>query len=585
MTNTHYVHKKIRLGDLLVEQKIISQAQLEEALVEQKKSGRKLGRVLVESGYVGEERLLDLLSRQLNIPHINLNKFPFKSEVVHLIPEIYARRFRAVALFAVGDTVLVGMSDPTNIFAYDEIVRIVGKPVQLAVVSEEHLLQTLDHVYRKQAEINAFAEQLHEELAVSDRNADDILESAGVGDAPVVKLLQSLFEDALQIGASDIHIEPDETELRVRLRVDGQLQEQIMDEKRIAQAIVLRLKLMAGLNVAEKRIPQDGRVSINVKSHNLDVRISTMPTQHGESIVMRLLDQSAGVLTLDKLGMPTLLQTRFEAAIRRPYGMVLVTGPTGSGKTTTIYSALQLLNEAKTKIITVEDPVEYRLPRLNQVQVNAEIGLTFAKVLRSALRQDPDVILVGEMRDTETAEIGVRAALTGHLLLSSLHTNDAVSAITRLIDMGVPSYLLASALHAVVAQRLVRKVCPDCRGPATLTPQISAWLRANNIETSSQTPFVHGSGCNHCNFTGYRGRIGVYELLEIDEAMARALARDDISEFTACSHRAPGFRSLSAVALDYALQGLISVDEVLRISAQAPGTLEVPANPPAFAVA
>ncbi|MEX2353007.1 MAG: GspE/PulE family protein, partial [Gammaproteobacteria bacterium] len=411
------IRKKIRLGDLLVEHKFISQAQLEEALADQKSSGRKLGKILIENGYVKEEDMLQVLSTQLKIPFIDLMHYKFKPDIVKRIPEIQARRFRAVALAEDDKGILIGMADPTNIFAYDELSRLLDTPIRLAVVRESDLLKTIDTVYRKTEQIFGFAEELSDELVEGDIDLAEMLSSADVADAPVVKLLQSLFEDAVQIKASDIHIEPDETVLRIRQRVDGLLQEHVVDEVRIAPSLVLRLKLMANLDISEKRLPQDGRFSIRIQDHVIDVRMSTMPVQYGESVVMRLLDQSGGILKLDDLGMPTDIRKRFVNVIRRPHGMMLVTGPTGSGKTTTLYSALSLLNDAEKKIITVEDPVEYRLERINQVQVKTDIGLTFSRVLRSALRQDPDIILIGEMRDEETAEIGIRAAMTGHMVL------------------------------------------------------------------------------------------------------------------------------------------------------------------------
>ncbi len=559
--------KKIRLGDLLIQHKLISQAQLEQALEGQKKSGQKLGRVLIEDGYLTEDQMLEALSEQLKIPFVDLLHYKFKPEVIKLIPEIQSRRFRAVALSTDDTGVLVGMADPTNIFAYDELSRILKKPIKLAVVREIDLLKTIDTVYRKTDQISDFAEQLNEELTEGDIDLGALLADADVNEAPVVKLLASLFEDAIQINASDIHIEPDEKVIRIRQRVDGVLQEHTMDEIRIAPALVLRLKLMAGLDISEKRLPQDGRFSLKVKDHNIDIRLSTMPVQYGESVVMRLLDQTGGTLDLNAIGMPEPLLNRFEKLIRRPHGMILVTGPTGSGKTTTLYAALQTLNIAEKKIITVEDPVEYKLPRINQVQINSDIGLTFATVLRSALRQDPDIVLIGEMRDEETAEIALRAAMTGHLVLSTLHTNDAVSTVNRLMDMGIKSYLLASALHAILAQRLVRRVCQSCAQPAELTGQQKGWLNSFVNEKQFNVTFKKGIGCAHCNNTGYRGRIGVYELLEFDKALSNILSHGDSSHFMKEAQNSRNFRPLNMVALQYAVEGITTMDEVIRISA------------------
>ncbi|MBM2830842.1 MAG: biosis protein MshE [Gammaproteobacteria bacterium] len=408
---------------------------------------------------------------------------------------------------------------------------------------------------------------MSDELAESDIDLGALLSSADVTDAPVVKLLYSLFEDALQIHASDIHIEPDEDVLRIRQRVDGVLQEHTMTETRIAPSLVLKLKLMAGLDISEKRMPQDGRFSVNVKEHNIDVRISTMPVQYGESVVMRLLDQTGGTLDLNSLGMPDTILKRFERLIRRPHGMILVTGPTGSGKTTTLYAALKTLNSPEKKIITIEDPVEYRLSRINQIQVKIDIGLSFARVLRSALRQDPDIILIGEIRDEETAEIGLRAAMTGHMVLSTLHTNDSVSTVNRLMDMGIKGYLLSSALHAILAQRLVRRICQSCAQAADLNLQQQAWLKIHGNESVFNTTFKLGMGCGHCNYTGYQGRIGVYELLEFDQALSDALSQGDTASFGNMARSMAGFRPLNMVALQYAIEGLTSMDEVMRISA------------------
>ncbi len=569
--------KKIRLGDLLVENRVISEAQLQLALSEQKKTGRKLGRTLIDNGFISEDELLEFLSKQLDIPYVDLTHYSFDPDTVRLLPEIYARRLRALALDASKSEILVGMADPTNIFAYDELSRILKRPVQIAVVREVELLRTIDLVYRRTDEISSFAQELRDELSDGDIDLSELVAGEDLTDAPVVKLLQSMFEDGVQTRASDIHIEPDETVLRFRQRIDGVLHEQVMDEKRIASALVLRLKLMAGLNISEKRLPQDGRFSIKVKDHTVDVRLSTMPVAHGESVVMRLLDQSTGILRLEQLGMPPELRTRFESLVRRSHGMVLVTGPTGSGKTTTLYSTLSLLNTAQTKIITVEDPVEYRLPRINQVQINPRIDLTFGRVLRAALRQDPDIVLVGEMRDEETAEIGVRAAMTGHMVLSTLHTNDAISTVNRLMDMGIKSYMLASALHAVLAQRLVRRTCGSCKESYELDANATAWVVANGGESALESEYQRGHGCPHCNNSGYSGRIGVYELLETDQDMSQALAHGESARFGVLARSARGYRSLEHVALEYAQAGITTIDEAMRISVDIDG--RVPARP------
>lgn len=558
--------KKIRIGDLLVQNQLITDAQLGDALAAQKTSGKKLGRALIDLGLVEEDQLLGLLSQQLDVPFIKLNDFDFQPEITQRLPETYARRFRAVVLSEESGQLMVGMADPTDIFGFDELSRILKQPLQLAVVREGELLESLDMLYRRTSEIASLAEELSEELGDQSVNLD-LLEPTGAEDAPVVKLLTSIFEDAVQVRASDIHIEPDETVLRIRQRVDGVLQEHVMNERSIASALVLRLKLMSGLNISEKRLPQDGRFNINIKGRSIDVRISTLPAQHGESVVMRLLDQSEGAIDLDGVGMPADILRQFRRQVQRPHGLVLVTGPTGSGKTTTLYGALQELNSAEKKIITVEDPVEYTLPRITQVQVHEAIGFGFSTVLRSSLRQDPDILLIGEIRDQETAEIAVRASLTGHLVLSTLHTNDAITSAMRLIDVGLEGYLVASALRAVVAQRLVRRICTSCKQSYQPTTQEHIGLRGLLQDRDPATlQFFQGVGCSQCNHSGYRGRIGIFELLVIDSTLADALRSADPLAFAKAARAQPDFRPLAQCALDYANEGLTSLDEVFRVS-------------------
>ena len=557
--------KKIRIGDLLVESGEINEDQLKEALREQKQSGQRLGRTLIDLGFVTEQRMLEVLARQLHIPLIDLRHYHYDAETVRRLPEQHARRFRAI-LLADNDKALVGFADPTDLFAQDEITQLLGKPVEAAVVREADLLEVFDQVYRRTSQISSLAEELGEELS-DDFDVAQLSGADEVTDAPVIRLLQNLFEDAVQVGASDIHIEPDEDCLRIRQRIDGELQEQVMNERRIAPALVLRLKLMSGLDISEKRMPQDGRFNIRVRGRSIDVRLSTMPVQHGESVVMRLLDQSSDALTLDHLGMPDDILQRFRRVLHHPHGMVLVTGPTGSGKTTTLYGALTELNAPQKKIITVEDPVEYRLPRINQVQVKPEIGLDFAAVLRSALRQDPDIVLVGEMRDQETAEIGLRAAMTGHLVLSTLHTNDAVSTAARLLDMDAEGYLLAAALRAIIAQRLVRRICDNCKQAYEPDEHEKAWLRAHRPSLQHQT-FHAGTGCPKCNNTGYRGRIGVFEYLEPTGEMLDALRTEDATAFVRAVRQNDAFYPMVDNALDYAARGVTTLAEVMRIIGQ-----------------
>lgn len=557
---------KMRLGDLLVHENIITNDQLMDALASQKQTGRKLGDTLIEQSALSERQLLQFLAQQLDVPFLDISQNKIDPNVATLLPEVHARRLRALIIEDRGSSVLLGMSDPADLSGLDQLERMLSpKRIELAIVLESQIFDAFDALYRRTAEIESFASQLEEEYEESSSFdlSTNVLDEGG--DATVGKLLQSVFEDAVQMRASDIHIEPEEKQLRIRQRIDGVLQEKVLKENKIASAMVLRLKLMAGLDISEKRVPQDGRFNLNISGHNIDVRMSTMPVQYGESVVMRLLDQSAGLLSLEQTGMPAHIVERVRLQINRPHGMVLVTGPTGSGKTTTLYAALSELNQASKKIITVEDPVEYRLPRVNQVQINAKIDLTFSKVLRTALRQDPDIMMVGEMRDQETVEIGLRGAITGHLVLSTLHTNDAITSALRLIDMGAAGFLVGSALRAVIAQRLVRKVCDLCAVEYHADEQELFWL--NNLvgEKAKTSTFKQGKGCQSCQNTGYKGRVGVFEILEMNEKMMAALKKNDSELFAKYSKENPSFTPLAKAAFEYAAQGVTTVEEVLRL--------------------
>ncbi len=560
--------EKVRLGDLLVQQKLISFEQLQFVLEQQKRSGRKLGRVLADNGFVTEDQISETLAKQLNIPYINLKYYNANLEIVRRLPENQARRFRALALEDRNGAILVGMTDPTDLFAFDEIARILKRDIDVAVVTEGQLLETVDRVYRRTDEISGLAREVSEDLGEGYIDFGALSDTVGVEEAPVVKLLQTVFEDAVQIGASDVHIEPMETRLHIRFRIDGALHLQTEADSKISGSIALRLKLMSGLDISEKRLPQDGRFNIRVREQAVDVRISTMPTQYGESVVMRLLNQSGSFLTLDKLGMPPDMLKRFREIIQRSNGMVLVTGPTGSGKTTTLYAGLAEINTIDQKIITVEDPVEYRLPGINQVQVNEKIELSFTRVLRSALRQDPDVILIGEMRDAETAQIGMRAAMTGHLVFSTLHTRDSGGTLFRLVDMGVPKYMVASSVQAVLAQRLLRRVCESCGEVHQPTPQEIEWMEAEGVARGNWGTLKHGRGCSHCNGTGYHGRMGVYEMLEMTQDLADAASHADNTQFMQAARSHLKGRTLLDAALHEMKLGHTSIAEVMRISNQ-----------------
>lgn len=554
-----------RLGDLLVEEGIISEPQVEQALAHQKQTGRKLGDTLIQLGFLTESQMLNFLSQQLSLPLIDLGRANIDVEAVQLLPEVHARRLRALIVGRQGDVLRVAMSDPADLFAQESLLsQLQHYTIDFVIAPERQLVDGFDRYYRRTKEIASFAEQLHAEHQTTDSFDFSFGDDEDSDEVTVVKLINSLFEDAIQVGASDIHIEPDAGVLRLRQRIDGVLHETLLNEVNIASALVLRLKLMANLDISEKRLPQDGRFNIRAKGQSVDIRMSTMPVQHGESVVMRLLNQTSGVRKLEESGLPEDLLLRLRKQLRRPHGMILVTGPTGSGKTTTLYGALSELNEPGKKIITAEDPVEYRLERVNQVQVNSKINLDFSTILRTFLRQDPDIILVGEMRDQETVEIGLRAALTGHLVLSTLHTNDAIDSALRMMDMGAPGYLVASAVRAVVAQRLVRKICPDCSGHDEVDEARHQWL-VSRFPNQQSAKFFKGMGCQNCNLTGYRGRVGVFEMLELENHMMDALRSSDAVEFARQARLSTSYKPLLASAMELALEGVVSLDEVMNL--------------------
>lgn len=557
--------KKSNLGSLLLEQNLITQDQLDIALSEQKATGKRLGKVLIDLKYVEENALLQLISKQLRVPYINLRNYSIDLEVFHLLSEFDARRLLSIVINKDEHGLLVGMVDPSDVLAYDELERILQQPIHTAIVAQSDLERTIDINYRRELEISNLSQELSIEMSGTDYDITQLGEGSSLADAPVVKLLQSIFEDAAQVGASDVHIEPDENVLRLRLRIDGVLHEQLLKQTKISDALSLRLKLMAGLNIAEKRIPQDGRFSIKIRNKKFDVRLSSMPSQYGESVVMRLLNQSTELLNLSQMGIPKNTLKELQKIIGLPHGLLLITGPTGSGKTTTLYAMLSELNTPNVKIITVEDPVEYRLPRVTQVQVQQLIDLSFSRILRSALRQDPDIIMIGELRDKETVEIALRAAMTGHFVFATLHTNDAISSVERLIDMGGESYLVASILQGVIAQRLVRRICLNCIEDWELTPQEETWLASVAHFSREGIVFKRGSGCSFCHQTGYKGQIGVFELLTMNHKLADALRRENTSEFLNIANDEIKSQTLVINGLNLAANGTTTVEEVMRI--------------------
>ncbi len=518
-----------RLGDLLVKEKIITPEQLEQANKVQKEQSCRLGSALVKLGFLTDEDVTNFLSRQYGVPAINLSYFEIDPAVVKLIPFETAKRYQILPLSRVGASLTIAMVDPTNVFAMDDIKFMTGFNIEPVVASESSILagiekaysagkeEDLEAVMQSMSEMNEsdveLNEQSEQELALSE------LEKAA-DEAPVVKLVNVVLGDAVKRGASDIHIEPYEKEFRVRFRIDGVLQSIMTPPLKLKDAITSRLKIMAKLDISEKRLPQDGRIMLKMniagRKKQLDFRVSTLPTLWGEKIVLRLLDKENLRLDMTKLGFEAESLVKFEKAILKPYGMVLVTGPTGSGKTNTLYSSISRLNQPDTNIMTAEDPVEFQLQGVNQVQMKEQIGLNFAAALRSFLRQDPNIILVGEIRDFETAEIAIKAALTGHLVLSTLHTNGAPETITRLMNMGIEPFLVATLVHLICAQRLVRRICKDCIEPIDVPPQ--TLIDAGFTPEESKTIKIQkGKGCTVCNSTGYKGRCGLYEVMEVDD--------------------------------------------------------------------
>ncbi len=574
--------KRLRIGDVLVQSGIVTNNDIEQALEYSKQMNLKLGKAIVALGLATESDICIALGQQLGMTvYTDLSRINIDESVVQLIKENTARQKRVLAISRTPNPVTGSMivkvliADPLDYPARDEIIdKLEPNEVEFAIAPEGEIVRYLPQLYRNTEAIQKIAGQLQQEVQSSafDVGPDLLAVNDSSSDVAVVNLLRTMFEDAVNFNASDIHIEPDEHELRIRQRIDGSLTEQVLSNVDIASAISLRLKLMAGLDISEKRLPQDGRFPITIGGSNIDVRVSILPSQYGESIVMRLLNQSNGILSLDTIGMPADILARFRLQLHQPYGMILVTGPTGSGKTTTLYGALNELNVPQVKIITAEDPVEYRLPRITQVQINHKIGLGFAEVLRSCLRQDPDILLVGEMRDQETSEIGLRGSMTGHLVLSTLHTNDAVSSSLRLIDMGAPGYLVAGSLRAVLAQRLVRRVCPKCKCECKPTQQQMKYITDSlgiSMAEQEQEHFVNGNGgkgCSYCNYTGYKGRIGVFELLVINQDMMDALRREDHQLFAQLARQDPSYEPLAKVAYNYAKQGITSIEEVMRVA-------------------
>ena len=563
-----------RLGDLLVAEGLVTEPMLKEALAEQKGKMDKLGSILVRLGFINEEQLIGFLSRQYGIPSITLSNVEVDTETLRLVPPPIARKYEVLPVKRIGGTLTLAMSDPTNIFALDDIAFMTNLQILPVVAPQAAIRKAIEKHYEVQqasmsdmmTEITADAtnvEVVEEEEPASAVNVFELKESAD--EAPVVKLVNMVLADAIRKGASDLHWEPYEKVFRIRFRIDGVLHEMLAPPKRLEPAIISRLKIMSNLDISERRIPQDGRIKLRYGTREIDFRVSVLPTIFGEKAVLRILDKDALKLDLTQLGFDGWSMDKFTHAIHQPYGMVLITGPTGSGKTTTLYSAIHTINSPEHNIMTAEDPVEYNLKGVNQVQVNDGVGRTFAAVLRSFLRQDPDVILVGETRDLETAQISIRAALTGHLVFTTLHTNDCPSTIARLFDMGVQPFLLSSSLLVILAQRLGRKICKDCKQP--IDAHEDDLIPYGHVATGvGKTQFFKGKGCQTCNFTGMKGRVAIYEVMPISEEMREMILKNGSTADLRALAQQQGMKTLRQAGLAKVLEGTTTIEEVLRVT-------------------
>lgn len=549
-----------RLGDLLVESGLITEEKLKEALRIQKNTGKKLGEVLTEEGIISEGQIIEVLEFQLGIPHMDLEKHYIDPEIPRLINENLARRYLLIPVKKEKNRLIVAMTDPLNIFALDDVKIATGFNVESVISTKQNILNAIDEYYGKQNAEKAI-EDFKKQYDVEDISDfdDELLDE--INNAPVVRLVNSIIKQAVKSSASDIHIEPFEDALRVRFRIDGDLQEIMNPSKSTHSAIVTRIKIMGKMNIAEKRLPQDGRIEIVIDNKEIDLRISVLPTVYGEKIVIRLLDRSNFLMSRNDLGFTKENAELFESIIKNPNGIILVTGPTGSGKTTTLYTILRELNKINKNIITVEDPVEYRLTGVNQVPVNVKAGLTFANALRSILRQDPDTIMIGEIRDSETAQIAVRAAITGHLVLSTMHTNDTASTVARLTDMGIEPYLVSSSMVGVVAQRLARKICTYCK-----ERYIPTTSEKNILNIEEDIVLYRGKGCSYCNSTGYKGRTAIHEVMPVVKEIRMKIDKRESADTIREIARDNGTISLYENCRELVLKGITTIDEMLKVT-------------------
>ena len=551
--------KTKQLGELLLEEGLITDEQMTDAVEEQRRTGLSLGRVLISKGHVTEANLISLMAKRIGMEFVDLTEVSVDPSAAGLIPENLAKRYKALPIAFDEQKLVVAMSDPSNVFAIDDIRTLTGRDVKPVVATGTDILAAISRLQRLDHSLEDSLQDVEGEAETEEERIDLVEE------APIVKLVNMLITQAVQDRASDIHIEPQEKDLRVRYRIDGVLHEVMRPAKNVQSAILSRLKIMGEMDIAERRLPQDGRVGLVVGGKAIDLRVASLPTVHGEKIVMRILDKSSVLLKLEDLGFLEQNFSRFQEAYTKPYGMILVTGPTGSGKSTTLYATLNILNKEDRNIITVEDPVEYRLPGVNQVQVNVKAGLTFASALRSILRSDPDIVLIGEIRDRETAQIAIEAALTGHLVLSTLHTNDAPSAVSRLIEMGIEPFLVASAMDAVLAQRLARRLCERCKETYVPTPEAMIENKFSYNPDEPMPTLYRPVGCQHCGKTGYRGRMALHEVMLVSEHIERLAVERKSSDEIKRVALEEGMIELRDDGLQKTRAGLTAIEEIQRV--------------------
>lgn len=549
-----------KIGDLLVDKGLITESQLEEALKEQSISGIRVGEILIEKKLITEEDLIETISERLSIPKISINSMVIDPNVLRHVSVEVARRYTLIPIFEIGQTLTIAMADPLNIIAIDEIKYQTGLNIKRAIAMSSEIKDSIEKYYSVGDSLSHMIGDTQEEEAKE--HVEGFIVDSAESDSPIIKFVNLIISKAVKEKASDIHIEPEETRLRIRYRISGSMREEAAPPKSMQSELLSRIKIAANMDVSEKRLPQDGRFLMSLDGRNIDLRVSTLPTIHGEKIVIRILDRQNLLLTFNQLGMSERMEERWKNLIHKPEGLILISGPTSSGKTSTLYATLQEINSIEKNIVTVEDPVEYSLPLIVQLQINEKAGLNFPTTLRSILRQNPDIIMIGEIRDVETAQMAIRSSLTGHLVFSTIHTNDAPSAITRLVDMGIETYLTASAIKGVLAQRLVRVNCPDCSEP--YSPPEPVLQKAGLIELSDSFSFTRGVGCPKCRMTGFKGMTGIYEFLEVNPIISELIIKGASLNKIREDARRFGYIPLFEMGLEKIAKGIVSLEELLK---------------------